>query len=234
MKTRAWRWMGLSVWLAAGAAGAAEPAALPALTLQGTDGAAHALPAADARFTVLFFFARHCPVQRAHDERLKALALAYKEKGVAVLGVDSEPGNTPEAALTEAKERGYPFPLLVDKGAQLARAVEARFATYALIVDAQGQIRYRGGIDADKLRLREGSAYHLKDALDALLAGKAPPATGTKALGCTLRPPPPPPHGGGPQRRSPAPRESWTKRIERRSSWPSELESPVRSRAARG
>lgn len=162
---------------------------LPAGPFPASDGKAYALAdtLAASRFTVLVFFAHGCPIMRAHDARVVALAGKYAEQGVRVLLVDSEADATPERAARDAAERRYPFPILVDAAGALAHALEVRFATTAVVLDAAGKVRYRGGIDADKQRLRPESPFYLAEALDAVLAGGAPKAAETKALGCILR-----------------------------------------------
>ncbi len=140
-----------SVLLLAGAASGAEPPPLgqpgviPALTLAGTDGASYRLPEVlgRARYTVLVFFSATCPCLEAHDQRLVALAGAQPAGEVQVLAVDSESGATLEQDRAEARRRGYPFPILLDPGGQLARAVGAVFATTSVVVDSEGRLRFR-------------------------------------------------------------------------------------------
>jgi len=162
---------------------------LPTTPFAASDGKAYVLKdtLAASRFTVLVFFAHTCPIMRAHDARVIALAQKYAEKGVRVLLVDSEADATAERAAKDAAERHYPFPILVDADGALAHALGVRFATTAVVLEAGGKVRYRGGIDADKQRLRPESPFYLADALDAVLAGGSPKESETKALGCVLR-----------------------------------------------
>ena len=55
-----------------------------------------------------------------------------------------------------------------------ADALGATFATYTVVVDSAGRVRYRGGIDSDKQWLSDGATLWLRDALDRLLAGGDP------------------------------------------------------------
>jgi peroxiredoxin len=157
--------------------------------LPGTDGATHALAptGGDARLTVLFFFADHCPCQAAHDGRLLDLYTRYHSRGVEILAVDSELGATPERDEAERIKRGYPFPILIDHGGALARRVDAQYATETIVVDPFGDIRYHGGIDSDKRTLHDDATPFLSDALDDLLANAPLRRTETKALGCALQ-----------------------------------------------
>jgi peroxiredoxin len=141
---------------------------------------------AEAPFTVLIFFSRTCHCLDQHDARIRALYDEYHPRGVQVVMVDPEVRATPVADAAEASRRGYPFPLLVDPGAKLADTLGAEYATYSVVVDAQGNVRYRGGFDSDKTHLREGATPYVADALDDLLAGRPPRVAETKALGCSL------------------------------------------------
>jgi peroxiredoxin len=182
------------VTLALAGAGCAAPAPsrFPPgyeLSLPGSDGRSHDVTAelARAKLTIFVFYSEDCPCVRVHEGRLAELAARYASRGVRVVLVDSE--TTADAArdAAEARERRYPFPLLTDADARLARLFGARFATHAVVVDATGAVRYSGGIDSDKNVLHAGAKPYLRDALDALLAGRTPPAPDREPLGCALR-----------------------------------------------
>lgn len=140
----------------------------------------------DARLTVLVFFSRTCPCQRAHDARLVALAERWAPRGVAVIAIASEEGFGPEDAGRERAARGYPYPIVVDPEARLARAVGATFATHAAIVDRHGRLLFSGAIDSDVVKLTDDATPYLEDALVALASGRAIGATG-RPRGCVLR-----------------------------------------------
>ena len=165
------------------------PVRVPDLTLPGSDGAAHRLEAIVRRapFTVIVFFSADCPCQRAHDPRLRELFAQYRPRGVEVVAVDAEATATPASDRDEALARGYPFPLLTDPDGAVADALGAVWATYAVVVDASGRVRYRGGLDSDRTHLTEGAALWLRDALDRVLAGGEPEPAETSSLGCALR-----------------------------------------------
>lgn len=141
---------------------------------------------AKAPFTVLVFFSRACHCLSVHDARIRALYDATHARGVQWVMVDSEVRASPEVDAAEGARRGYAFPILLDHGGQLADALGAQYATYSVIVDAQGLVRYRGGIDSDNMHLRDDATQYLGDALEDLLAGRSPRVASTKAMGCAL------------------------------------------------
>jgi hypothetical protein len=138
-------------------------------------------------FTVLVFFSPDCHCLSVHEPRLRALFDAYQPRGVQFFMVDSEARGTRERDVAEARLRSYPFPILGDRGARLADALGAEYATYTLVVDSRGRVRYRGGIDTDKSHLHDGATAYLRDALDDLLADREPRLAEGKTLGCSLQ-----------------------------------------------
>ncbi len=185
-------WQGavlLSIALLTGCATAGLPASgMPSTPLVGVDG--WSLDArgwtARAPLTVFVFFSTHCHCLDAHDVRLRVLEGAYHPRGVQFVMVDSEADGSPAIDAAEAKRRGYRFPLVRDRGARLADAIGAEYATYTVVADVEGRIRYRGGIDSDKAHLHEDASLYLQNALDDLLAGHPPRVPEGKTLGCAL------------------------------------------------
>ncbi len=141
---------------------------------------------ARARLTVFVFFSTHCHCLDAHDGRLRTLEGADRPRGVQFVMVDSEADGSPASDAAQAKRRGYHFPIMRDRGAKLADAVGAEYATYTVVADAEGRIRYRGGIDSDNVHLHEDASLYLQNALDDLLAGHPPRVPEGRTLGCAL------------------------------------------------
>jgi peroxiredoxin len=136
--------------------------------------------------TVVMFIATRCPVSNAYNERMRTIAQEYMAKGVRFVGINSnviEP--TPEVA-EHAKQNGFPFPVLKDEGNKIADRFNAQFTPEIFVMDAKGVLRYHGRID-DSQNPANITSHDLRDALDALLAGKNPPRAETKAFGCTIK-----------------------------------------------
>ncbi len=168
---------------------APRAAEVPRVPLAGPGGQsldARAL-AAGAPLTVLTFFSPDCDCLVAHEARLRALAGEYGPRGVRFFMIDSEVGGSLERDAIEAARRGYRSPILLDRGARLADALGARFAAFTVVVDSTGRVRYRGGIDDDRMHLRDDARPYLRDALDDLLGGREPRVAETEALGCALQ-----------------------------------------------
>jgi hypothetical protein len=169
-------------------AASVRPSAVPSTPLAGVGGSAIDTRDLTARapLSVLVFFSSHCHCLQAHEARLRGLFDAYHPRGVQFVLVDSEVGGAPDTDAAEAKRRGYPFSILTDRGAKLADALGAEYATYTVVADASGRVRYRGGIDSDKQRLHDDATFFLRDALDDLLEGRPVRTPEGKTLGCVL------------------------------------------------
>ena len=158
---------------------------MPSTLLPGSDGVAHRVPG--AALTVLVFFSPTCAYQTSHDGRIRDLYRDYSRRGVDFFVVDSESSGSLERDQREAQSRRYPFPILRDERANLARALGARYASYAVIVDREGRTLYGGAIDGDRVQIRTDTPPYLRNAIDSLLAGRMPPVTQTEAPGCALQ-----------------------------------------------
>lgn len=178
----------LCLQLVPGCASSPPAAQLPTASLVATSGAPVALGPLVERspLTVLIFFSRHCECFTHHEGRLRDLHQAYGPRGVQFVLIDPEVSATPEGDAAEASRRGYPYDIILDRGALLANALGAEYATYTVVVDCKGVVRYRGGIDSDKTHLHDDATPYLRDALDDLLAGRPPRRPEAKTLGCAL------------------------------------------------
>jgi hypothetical protein len=162
---------------------------VPAVTLIGAGGEAldARTLARSAPFTVVVFFSPDCHCLSLHEPRLRALFEAFHPLGVQFFMVDSEVRGTPERDAEEARRRGYPFPILGDRGGRFADALGAQYATFTVVFDSLGRVRYRGGIDTDKSHLHDDATAYLGDALHDLLARREPRVAEGKTLGCSLQ-----------------------------------------------
>ncbi|HUK53344.1 MAG TPA: redoxin domain-containing protein [Candidatus Binatia bacterium] len=136
--------------------------------------------------TLVIFVSVQCPVSNAYNERMEALAQEWRARGFAVVGINANRTESPEAVATHAREHGLTFTILKDNGNRLADALGASFTPETYLFDAGGTLRYHGRID-DSKDPAGISKRDLTEALDALAADKAVPVTETKAFGCTIK-----------------------------------------------
>lgn len=151
---------------------------------------------ADATKATLFFFILHdCPKANALAPEMSRLAALGAEKGVATYVVYAEPDlEAPEAA-AHAREYGFQMPVLLDTGLILSTAVGATATPEAALVASDGAVIYRGAIN-DRIApggvMRpEAREHFVREAIEAVAAGRPVAVPLTPAQGCHIPPPPP-------------------------------------------
>lgn len=155
----------------------------------GTDDKEHALADyAKAKIVVLVFMANHCPVAVAYEDRLVAIQKDYKDKGVQVVAVNVNniPADRLDQMKIRAKEKGFNFPYIYDSSQKIGRDYGAAVTPHVFVLDQERKVAYVGAID-DNMKIKEVKQHYLRAALDALLEGKAPSVTNTKAFGCSIK-----------------------------------------------
>ena len=198
----------LLVLLARGLAADLQPptlalgASAPDFTLPGVDGRSWSLrDFAGAKVLVVVFTCNHCPTAQYYEERLKQFVADYRGKGVALVAIspnDPHSVRLDELGWTDlsdslaemklrAKDRQYNFPYLYDGDTEtVARAYGPVATPHAFVFDAARKLRYVGRID-DSERVQQVKVRNLREAVDALLAGKEPAVTATKVVGCSVK-----------------------------------------------
>lgn len=153
------------------------------------DGNVHT-PLAPKKASLLLFLLPDCPVSYAYAPEIKRICADYEPKGVNVFVVHSDPDVTPEEAKKHAKDYHLPCPVLLDPQHLLVKSTGATMAPEAAMVGPDGKVLYLGRIDdlfADYGKRRpEPKQHDLRNALDAMLAGKPIPGPTAKPIGCHL------------------------------------------------
>ena len=176
-------------------------AAAPDFVLKNVDDKEYSLADfKDAKLLTIAFTTNHCPTANAYEQRIIDLHRDYTPKGVAVVAINP---NDPQAVRLDelgytdvqddfasmklrAKEKNFPFPYLYDGDAQAAaKAYGCQATPHVFVFDADRKLRYTGRIDDGEVK--PPTSHDLRNALDALLAGKPAPVEKTKVFGCTTK-----------------------------------------------
>lgn len=170
---------------------AASPKADRAVEFSDLAGQKHKpLAVPDAKATLLFFLLPDCPNSNAYAPEIKRICVAYEARKVAAFIVHADPDVTVKVAKSHAKEYALPCPVLLDPSHRLVEFTGVTTAPEVAVVSPDGKILYRGRIDdlfADFGKRRpESTRRDLREALDAILAGKDVATKTTKAIGCPL------------------------------------------------
>jgi peroxiredoxin len=164
----------------------------PDFDLPGVDGERHRLTSDGATATLVYWTCNHCPYALAWHDRLLDVARDYADRGVRVLAINSnDPERYPADSFKAMRQRvedegGWPHPYLHDETQEVAREWSAERTPELFVLDSDARLRYRGAPDADYDDDSHGAAW-LREALDAVLAGREPERAETEAVGCTIK-----------------------------------------------
>lgn len=160
--------------------------------LPGIDGRKHSLADLQrAKAVVVIFTCNHCPVAAGYEERFIRLTKDFEAKGAAVvaINVSREPADSLEKMKARARERGFNFPYLQDATQEIGRRYGATRTPQIFVLGAQRkgerQIAYMGAWDDDN-DATAATKHYVRDALDAVLAGKRPATAETRPRGCEI------------------------------------------------
>lgn len=155
--------------------------------LMGIDGKEHSLAGLMGKNgAVLVFLSAQCPVVKAYNDRINAIAADYAGKGIAFIGINSNATEDLAWVSSDAAQVGYKFPLLIDKGNVLADKLGATVTPEVYFFDTKNVLLYHGAIDNDKSAKNIQEQY-LRTAFDAALAGGKIEKTKTNAFGCSIK-----------------------------------------------
>ena len=154
-----------------------------------------------AEILVLIFTCNHCPTSQAYEDRIIEFTKNYKDKGVAVVAINSasplglmyaenswsDVGDSYEDMKIRAMDKGFNYPYLYDGDLQEASLSYGAMATpHIFVLDKERKLRYQGRIDANQ-KQGIGKSEDLIQAVEELLAGKEVSNPITKSVGCSTK-----------------------------------------------
>ncbi|HVJ08574.1 MAG TPA: thioredoxin family protein [Acidisarcina sp.] len=148
---------------------------------------------ADRDALLVIFICRHCPFVKHIEAGLAQLARDYAQKPLGIAAISSNdiasyPEDAPEGMREQAAATGFIFPYLFDETQEVARSYGAACTPDPFLFDRERKLAYRGQLDGS----RPGNdipvtCKDMRDAIDAVLAGKAVSAEQRPSLGCNIK-----------------------------------------------
>ena len=166
----------------------------PAFRLPGVDGKVLDSREIKGPFVVVWL-STQCPYVLGIDPRMIALARQFEGK-VRFIAINSNESDSPqrreeglEGMKAHARKVGYPFPYLKDESQDVIKAFGAVCTPDFFLFDAAGRLAYRGRMDDNTTPKKDApiTRQDLKDALEAVLAGKAVNAEQKPSRGCSIK-----------------------------------------------
>lgn len=174
----------------------------PDFSLSGVDGKTYSLKDFEkASVLVVIFSCNHCPTAQAYEDRIISLANDYKSKGVDLVMISpnsvkalnyselgySDMGDSYEEMKLRATDKRFTFPYLYDGDDQKSALTYGPVATpHCFIFDRNRILRYAGRIDGAE-KPGSGKGEDVRNAIDAVLAGKSVKNPVTKVFGCSVK-----------------------------------------------
>ena len=138
---------------------------------------------------VMAVLANHCPAVVGTQDRVVDLANAYEGKPVRFVGIGVSAKGTrkmDDCSAIKKLDKAYPFAYGYDDTQEVGKAYGAVATPTFYVLDKDRVIRYMGAMDDSTMDESGVKTTYLKDAIDALLAGKEIKTTETKAQGCGI------------------------------------------------
>ena len=169
---------------------ACVPSAPGDLSLMDLDGQPRKpLDLSGVKVNVVIFITNDCPIANSYAPEIKSIIGEYSPRGVGFFLVHVDPDLGLEKAKKHAADFGYENAILRDPRHVLVSELEADVTPEAFVIGKSG-ILYRGRIDdlyADLgKKRRQARTRDLRDALDAVLSGRAVKNPATTAVGCYI------------------------------------------------
>lgn len=144
---------------------------------------------AERTITVFIFVRTDCPISNRYAPEIKRLAEQYQSKGVRLWLVYPNADESSGAIQAHLKEYNLGHSALRDPQHSLVKLSKVKTTPEAAVFRGE-TLLYHGRIDnqfADFGKARpEATSHELRDAINALLAGKTPAVRSAPAIGCFI------------------------------------------------
>ncbi len=142
---------------------------------------------------IIVFTCNMCPYSVANEDRIIALDMKYKKLGYPVIAINpndprASKGDGFEDMKVRAAEKKFTFPYLFDEGQKVYPKFGATRTPHVYVVSKPNmKVEYIGAIDNSSKNPNKVTEKYTEDVVDALLAGKKPKKTETRAIGCSIK-----------------------------------------------
>ena len=146
----------------------------------------------DAKGYIVVFTCNHCPYSVLYEDRLIDIHNKYAAKGYPVIAINpndpkASTGDSFEKMIERSNEKEFPFDYLFDDGQKIYPQYGATRTPHVFLLDAKRVVKYIGAIDDNARDAESVEVKYLENAIEALMEGKDPEISFTKAIGCTIK-----------------------------------------------
>lgn len=142
--------------------------------------------------TLVAFICNHCPYVKAVIGRFVDEAKALDGLGirtVAIMPNDTVayPADSFDNMQAFARQHGFTFPYVIDETQEVARTYGAVCTPDFFGFNAQGELQYRGRLDASRTTLVPGARRELYEAMKLVAETGRGPAEQHLSVGCSIK-----------------------------------------------
>ncbi len=165
----------------------------PEFALRDTGGVVHSVEEWNGKKAIVVFFTTtDCPLSNNDVPEMKRTRQDYEARGVAFYAVQADTTIADADVVQHTKDYQFSFPVLFDAHRVLVKMTGATTIPSAAVLTPDGSLLYLGRIDNRvedfNIRRQEPTKFDLREALDAVLAGKPVAHPRTNAFGCAINP----------------------------------------------
>jgi hypothetical protein len=140
---------------------------------------------------VLFFIATDCPISNFYAPEIQGICKDYGTRGVGCSLMYEDVLVDANVVRKHRADFQYgSISAFLDLDRKVSTKLNATVTPEAVLLDHVGKVRYRGRINNFYAELgkprRQATVHDLRDALDAVLAGKPVAVAETRAVGCYI------------------------------------------------
>jgi peroxiredoxin len=141
---------------------------------------------------LVMFSCNTCPYVIKNQTRTKAIADYALANGYGVIIINSneaqrDGADSYDAMKAYAKEQGYHYYYTVDENAKVADAFGATRTPEIFLLDASGNVVYKGAIDDNPSDANNVKREHAKQAIAENASGKTIVVKESRSVGCTIK-----------------------------------------------
>jgi len=134
--------------------------------------------------TVILFLSARCPCSNSHISEIKDLRKMYGQQ-IKFVAIHSNQNESVAEAQKYFKEIDLGFPVISDEDALIADSFKAFKTPHAFLLDAQGNVIYRGGVSSSQ-HFSPNVKKYLRDVLSDVVNGQKVRMSESKSLGCVI------------------------------------------------
>jgi len=161
--------------------------------LQGIDGKTYSLAEVRGpKGTLVVFICNHCPYVKASINRIVTEAKALREIDIGTIAImpndtQAYPEDSFDNMKTFAALHDFTFPYAIDTTQEVARAYDAQCTPDFFGFNAQGELQYRGRLDASRMTPVAHARRDLFEAMKQIAETGYGPQEQFPSMGCSIK-----------------------------------------------